>query len=124
MFKTMFKTLFKPMFKIMFKTVFKTIFKTMIKTVFKTMFKTMFKAVFRTIFEKLKKMSFLKITDPKKRYFIVNEFIKTTQNIQENFLSERVSDLSTQLRTFKALQTSYGHAKRFKRRPCKRIETN
>ena len=28
------------------------------------------------------------------------------------------------IRTFKALQTSYGHAKRFKRRPCKQIETN
>ena len=38
-------------------------------------------------------MSFLKITDPKKRYFIVNEFLKT---IQQNFLSVRVGDLSTQ----------------------------
>ena len=69
-------------------------------------------------------MSFLKITDPKKRDFIVNEFLKTRQNIQQNLLSERVDDLSTQLRTFKALQTSYGHAKRFKRRSCERIETN
>ena len=41
-------------------------------------------------------MSFLTITDPKKRDFIVNEFLKTRQNIQENFLSERVGDLSTQ----------------------------
>ena len=41
-------------------------------------------------------MPFLKITDPKKRDFIVNEFLKTMQNIQENFLSERVADLSTQ----------------------------
>ena len=41
-------------------------------------------------------MSFLKITDPKKRDFIVNEFHKTKQNIQQNFLSERVGDLSTQ----------------------------
>ena len=36
-------------------------------------------------------MSFLKITD-----FIVNEFLKTRQNIQQNFLSERVDDLNTQ----------------------------
>ena len=43
-----------------------------------------------------KNMSFLKITDPKKRYFIVNEFLKTRQNIQQNILSERVGDLSTQ----------------------------
>ena len=41
-------------------------------------------------------MSFLKITDPKKRNFIVNQFIKTRQNIQQNFTSERVGDLSTQ----------------------------
>ena len=40
-------------------------------------------------------MSFLKITDPKKRDFIVNEFLKTRQNIQQNYLSERVGDLST-----------------------------
>ena len=43
-----------------------------------------------------KNMLFLKITDPKKRDFIVNEFLKTRQNIQQNFLSERVGDLSTQ----------------------------
>ena len=41
-------------------------------------------------------MSFLKITDPKKRDFIVYEFLKTRQNIQQNFLSERVGDLSIQ----------------------------
>ena len=40
-------------------------------------------------------MSFLKITDPKKRDFIVNKFLKTRQNIQQNFLSERVGDSST-----------------------------
>ena len=41
-------------------------------------------------------MLFLKITDPKKRGFIVNEFLKTRQNIPQNLLSERVGDLSTQ----------------------------
>ena len=41
-------------------------------------------------------MSFLKSTDPKKRDFIVNQFLKTRQNIQQNYLSERVGDLSTQ----------------------------
>ena len=50
---------------------------------FKTMFKIVFKIVFKTKFEKIKKrwliknMSFQKITDPKKRDFIVNEFLKT-----------------------------------------------
>ena len=41
-------------------------------------------------------MSFLKIANPKKRYFIANEFLKTRQNVQQNFLSEREGDLSTQ----------------------------
>ena len=41
-------------------------------------------------------MAFLKIRAPKKRDFIVNEFLKTRQNIQHNFLSEHVGDLSTQ----------------------------
>ena len=41
-------------------------------------------------------MSFLKITDPKKRDFIVNEFLKIWQNIQQTFLSERVGYSSTQ----------------------------
>ena len=41
-------------------------------------------------------MSILKITDPKKRDFIVNEFLKTRQNIQKNYLSEGVGDSSTQ----------------------------
>ena len=50
-------------------------------------------------------MSFLKIRDPKKRDFIVNEFIKTRQNIQQNFLSERVGDSSTQHELFSKLFT-------------------
>ena len=41
-------------------------------------------------------MSFKKITDPKKRDFIANKFLKTRLNIHQNFLSERVGDLSTQ----------------------------
>ena len=63
----------------------------------------MFKIMFKTVFEKknkkrwlIKNMSFLKITDPKKRDFIVNEFLETRQNIQQNFLSERVGVSSTQ----------------------------
>ena len=69
-------------------------------------------------------MSLLKITDPKKRDFIGNEFLKTRQNIQQNFLSERVGDLSTQHELSKAFQTSHRYAKRFKRRSCILIETN
>ena len=46
-------------------------------------------------------MSFIKITDSKKRDFIVNEFLKSRQNIQQNFLSGRVGDLSTQYKLSK-----------------------
>ena len=67
----------------------------------KTVFETMFKNAFETMFEKLKRkliknMSFLKITDPKKRDFVVNKFLKTRQNIQQKFLSERLGDVNTQ----------------------------
>ena len=56
-------------------------------------------------------MSFPKITDPKKRDFIVNEFLKTRQNIQQDFLSERVGRAhnmnfqrsSNQLQTWKKI---------------------
>ena len=41
-------------------------------------------------------MSFLKITDHKKRDFIVIGFLKTRQNIQQNFSSERVGNMNTQ----------------------------
>ena len=85
----------------MFKTTFKIMFETMFKTIFKTMFKTnVGNHVYNRIRKKLnianKGKSFLKITHPKKRDFIVNEFLKTRQNIQQNLLSERVGDLSTQ----------------------------
>jgi len=41
-------------------------------------------------------MSFLKISDPKKRDLIVEQFLKTKKNIQDSFLTERLGDISTQ----------------------------
>src|SRR6218665_1455070 len=41
-------------------------------------------------------MSFLKITDPSKRDFIVEEFLKSKKNIKQNFLSERLGDIGLQ----------------------------
>ena len=41
-------------------------------------------------------MSFLKITNIEKRDYIVKKFLKTTPNIQLDFLSERVGDVNTQ----------------------------
>ena len=51
-------------------------------------------------------MSFLKITDPKKRDFIVQEFLKTKRNIQQHNLAEKSGDqeFATQMtRMFKPL---------------------
>jgi len=41
-------------------------------------------------------MSFLKISDPAKREIMVQEFLKTRQNIQQNNLAERVGDMESQ----------------------------
>ncbi len=41
-------------------------------------------------------MSFLKITDSAKRDFIVNEFLKSRRNIQQNSISEKLGDISQQ----------------------------
>ena len=41
-------------------------------------------------------MSFLKITDPKKRDFIVEEFLKSKRKIKENNLSEKLGDIGLQ----------------------------
>ena len=59
-------------------------------------------------------MSFIKITDTKKRDFMVNKFLTTRPNIQQKFLSEHVGDLNYTIQTFEALQTSYEPAKRIK----------
>ena len=66
-----------------------------------TVFKTVFKNAFEIMFERLKNivnknMSFRQIADTRKIDFIVNEFIKTMQNVQQNFLSERFGDVNTQ----------------------------
>ena len=37
-------------------------------------------------------MSFLKISDPKKRDFVVQEFLKTKRNIQQHSLAEKTGD--------------------------------
>ena len=68
-------------------------------------------------------MSFQKITDSKKRDFIVNEFLKTRQNIQQNFLSERLGDVNTQYELTKLFKLVTDMQKIFNRRSCKRIKT-
>jgi hypothetical protein len=48
------------------------------------------------LFYYYKNMSFLKISDPSKRDFIVNEFLKTKKNIKQNDLEERIGDIGLQ----------------------------
>src|SRR6218665_2280796 len=50
-------------------------------------------------------MSFLKITDPSKRDFIVEEFLKSKKNIKQNFLSERLGDIGLQREITKMYKT-------------------
>src|SRR6218665_83396 len=41
-------------------------------------------------------MSFLKVTDPSKRDFIVEQFLKSKKNIKQKFLAERLGDIGLQ----------------------------
>ena len=41
-------------------------------------------------------MSFLKITDPAKRDFIVQEYLKTKDNVRKNYITERTGELGAQ----------------------------
>ena len=85
-----------------------------------------------------KKMSFLRITDPAKRDFIVQEFLKTKRNIQNDFLSERIGDASlqqeltklykpitnAQTRTQKALHENLGAIKALPESISKSVSTS
>ena len=41
-------------------------------------------------------MSFLKITDPAKRDFIVQEYLKTKDNVCKDYITERTGELGAQ----------------------------
>ena len=63
---------------------------------FDFMFNFMFSFMFIFFCLLNKNMSFLKITDAAKRDFLVQEYLKTKRNIQQDFLSERMGDASLQ----------------------------
>ena len=42
-------------------------------------------------------MSFLKITDPKKREAMIREFIETRKRIKDNLITEKVGKMETQI---------------------------
>ncbi|MCP4492378.1 MAG: hypothetical protein GY820_34480 [Gammaproteobacteria bacterium] len=41
-------------------------------------------------------MSFIKITDPAKRDFLVKEYLKTRGNVRKKYIAERTGELDTQ----------------------------
>ena len=57
-------------------------------------------------------MSFLKIKDPIKRDFIVEEFLKTKKNIQEKFITERLGDISAQRELSKLFKPIAGYKRK------------
>ena len=81
------------MCKTVFKTVFETVLKTVLKIVFKTVFKTVFKPVFKTVFKTVFENNRLYLI--KTCHFLKLQILRR-ENIQQNFLSERVSDVNTQ----------------------------
>ena len=57
-------------------------------------------------------MSLLKITDPKKRDSIVQEFLKTKRNIQQSNLAERLGEVETQRDLSKFFKPLFGDTKK------------
>ena len=95
-------------------------FKTVLKTLFETVFKTMLKTVFKN--NKLyliKTCHFLKLQIRRRETLYLMSFLRQGRTSNNNFY-QNVQVSKHTIRTFKALQTSYGHTKRFKSRPCKR----
>ena len=83
------------------------------------MFKIVFKSYSEIVFVFNKyivanKMSFLKCSDPEKRDFIVEEFLKTKQNVKKSCPSVWVNLAHNT--NFKTLQTNYRNAKMVKKK--------
>ena len=82
------------------KTTIKTSMKTTIKTSMKTTIKTMIKTTLKThivIWVKIKKslikkMSFIKIKDPRKREELIKDLIETRKRIKDNFIARKVGE--------------------------------
>ena len=68
-------------------------------------------------------MSFLKITDPEKRDFIIEEFLKTKHNVKTISCLSVWENLAHNT-NFQIIQANYIHAKGAKRKHRQRNETN
>ena len=68
--------------------------KTEIKTVLKTVLKTDHKIIYS--YYKKKKMSFIKVKDPRKREELIRDFIETRKRIKDNFIAKKVGEAEYQ----------------------------
>ena len=67
--------------------------KTEIKTVIKTVLKTDHKIIYSYY---KKKMSFIKVKDPRKREELIRDFIETRKRIKDNFIAKKVGEAEYQ----------------------------
>ena len=67
--------------------------KTVIKTVLKTVLKTDHKIIYSYY---KKKMSFIKVKDPRKREELIRDFIETRKRIKDNFIAKKVGEAEYQ----------------------------
>ena len=67
--------------------------KTEIKTVLKTVLKTDHKIIYSYY---KKKMSFIKVKDPRKREELIRDFIETRKRIKDNFIAKKVGEAEYQ----------------------------
>ena len=70
--------------------------KTEIKTEIKTVIKTVLKTDHKIIYSYYKKMSFIKVKDPRKREELIRDFIETRKRIKDNFIAKKVGEAEYQ----------------------------
>ena len=70
--------------------------KTTIKTMIKTTSKTHMIIWVKIKYSYFKKMSFIKVTDPRKREELIKDFIETRKRIKDNFVAKKVGEIEYQ----------------------------
>ena len=66
------------------------------KTEIKTVIKTVLKTDHKIIYSYYKKMSFIKVKDPRKREELIRDFIETRKRIKDNFIAKKVGEAEYQ----------------------------
>ena len=74
----------------------KTEIKTVLKTVQRIVLKTQGVIWVKIIYSLFKKMSFIKVKDPRKREELIRDFIETRKRIKDNFVARKVGEIEYQ----------------------------